>query len=160
MPRATELPRWSRTALVLAAVLVLGGIRPTFSMGALDPPDELAAVDAYREAWPTAAGSSAVLETRLRARSALPPALSRMIEREGGMDAARLKGLVTSGEFVAPRTVPADAASPTPSEASAFGAALFGSTRQIRLVVAAIFLGTPTVIVFALLRRRRRDSLG
>jgi hypothetical protein len=141
---------------VLAAVLALPAILSTSATAAPAPTDDLAAVDAYREALPTASGSGAVVDRSRRARNELPRSLSRKIEREGGTDAARLDDLVTSGGFVAPPTVPSADAQRAPSEASAVGAALLGSTKEIRVVVAAILLATPTIVAVAILARRRR----
>jgi hypothetical protein len=116
------------------------------------PGDDVAAVDVYVEALPSAAGPVTPSGTEAPAR--LAPALVARIEREGSGDAARLKEVATSPRFGAPSSVPPVRTVAVPP-AGGFGAAV-GRTAADHVHELAIALAGVALVAALLAQARTR----
>jgi hypothetical protein len=154
MPRDRSF-RLLRLRAFAAALLVAASV-PGPSSASPHPGDDVAAVDAYVEALPSAAGL--VTPSGTEAPAQLAPALVARIEREGGGDAARLKEVATSPRFGAPSSVPAVRTVAVP-RAAGFGAAV-GRTaadhpRELAIALAGVALAAA---LMAHARTRPRET--
>lgn len=128
-----------RSALLACSLLALAAPEPVQAQDP-PPPNEISAVDAYRESIPTASGPKPTGERGRR--GTLPPSVADRLSSVPAQEASLLRDVATSAAFGAPRsTLRRDTPSPTfderslpsvPVAAEAIGDA-FGAGRMLFL---------------------------